>query len=158
MKTVSKESAPLEQFMHETEELEPELPVSHHFNKGTVLVLVALIIIMVAAGISILNFANGLQRDRQERQEVMNSIAAKIPAAMGWEEESSSSPSLDKSKVFNKAWKAENVVNLDEAAGRLGVPMTDMAYPDGCKEGESGEFYIQLCTADMGKTVSVIID
>lgn len=156
METLNRESASLEHFMHETDELEQDPVVSHHFTKGAVVVLVALIVCMVAAGVSILSFANGLQHDRQARQDAMTAIAAKIPAATGWSEDSSSSPSLG--KVYNKTWKTNTVVNLDEVADRLGVPMGDMAYPAGCKEGNSGEFYIQLCSANMGKTVSVIID
>lgn len=155
METLNRESAPLEQFMQETDDLEQDPVVSHHFTKGAVVILVALIVCMVAAGVSILNFANGLQHDRQARHDAMTAIAAKIPAT-GWAEDSSSSPSLG--KVYNKTWKINTAVNLDEVATRLDIPMSDMAYPAGCKEGSSGEFYIQLCSANMGKTVSVIID
>lgn len=155
METLNRESAPLEQFMHETDDLEQDPVVSHHFTKGAVVILVALIMCMVAAGVSILSFTNALQHDRQARQDAMNAIASKIPAT-GWSEDSSSSPSLG--KVYNKTWKTDTVVNLDEVADRLGISMSDMAYPTGCKEGNSGDFYIQLCSANMGKTVSVIID
>jgi hypothetical protein len=158
METLNKDSASLEQFMHDTDELEQDPAVSHHFTKGAVVIIIALIVCMIVAVASIINFANGLEHDRQARQDAMNSIAAKIPAGAGWVEDSSSSPSLEKSKIFNKTWKTPATTDLDDVASRLGIPMSDMAYPAGCKEGNSGEFYIQVCSGDMGKTVSVIID
>jgi len=155
METLNKESA-LEAFMQDDDSLEQEPVVSHHFSKGAVLIAGTLVALIAVAAVLIAGLVNAVNAKQEARQETMNAIAGQIPAPSGWAEVSSSSPSLD--KVFNKTWKTETPVNLDEVAKRLNIPMSDMAYPAGCKEGNSGEFYIQLCSANMGKTVSVIID
>lgn len=158
MITISKNSASLDELMVDNAAPETDEPITRHFSKGAVVVIASLIVLIIGAVIAIASIMQHIEDIQAEKTNRMAAIASALPAETGWSEVASSPPALEKRKIFYREWKTDKPVNIDELVVKTGATLNDVAYPSGCKEGATEDFFIQLCVGSFNKTVSILID
>lgn len=130
---------------------------NNRLGKGTIAVLIAVTVFVIAGIVAVVSFIGNFQADQQEKHERMEAIAATFSEGQNWEQVKSESPSENSQGWVVKEWKVNAQSEVATATEKLGITMVDVAYPAGCKEGSNGEFLIQVCSSPDTRKLQMVV-